>query len=155
MFTVQPHPKARLVDGPLRPVVFVAPDTPLTVVAQSLGENNVSCVLVGLPGELCSIVTERDLARAWRYDLTGRDPVSTVAVPSPLTIPGYATMFDAAGLMLRHGIRHLVVTDQSKAIGVLSIRDALAALVSDHGSRELAADAIQWALSDHPEMWWG
>ncbi|MCU1345073.1 MAG: putative signal-transduction protein containing cAMP-binding and domain [Acidimicrobiia bacterium] len=155
MFTVEPHPESRLVDGPLRPALFVAPDTPLATVARLFVEENLSCLLVGVPGELCSIVTERDLARAWRHDLTGSYPVSTVAVPCPLTIPASATMFDAAALMLRYGIRHLVVTDQSKAIGILSIRDALAALVSEHSTRERAAEAIQWALSAQPETWWG
>jgi len=136
-------------------VVVVDPETSLERVAEALIEGNLSCLLVGVPGELCSIVTERDLARAWRRDLSGHDPVRMVAVPSPLTIPAEASMFDAAALMLRYGIRHLVVTERSKAIGVLSIRDALATLVSDHGSQEMAAAAIHRALSEQPEIWWG
>ena len=155
MIILEPHPNSQLSECSLRPLVVVSPDTTLAEVAQTLVEGNLSCVLVGVPGELCSIVTERDLARAWRRDVSGRDPVQSVAVPSPLTIGADATIFDAAALMLRYGIRHLVVTDQSKAIGILSIRDALAALVGEHGSRELAAEAIQWALAEQPEIWWG
>jgi signal-transduction protein with cAMP-binding, CBS, and nucleotidyltransferase domain len=36
---------------------------------------------------------------------------------------------DVATLMLREGVRHLVVTRGRRAIGVVSMRDALAALV--------------------------
>jgi len=57
--------------------------------------------------------------------------------------------------MLRYGIWHLVVTDQSRTVGVLSIRDALATLVGEHASREVAAEAIRWALAEQPETWWG
>ncbi len=155
MFTVEPHPNRRLAECPLRPLVAVSPDTSLADVAETLVQGNLSCVLVGNPGELCSIVTERDLARAWRRDMNGHDPIHSVAVPSPLTIGAHATIFDAAVVMLRHGIRHLVVTDQSKAIGILSIRDALASLVGEHGSYELAVDAIHRALAEQPEAWWG
>jgi len=155
MLVVTPSPKSQLSECSLRPLVSVTPDTSLADVAEVLLEGNLSCVLVGVPGELCSIVTERDLARAWRRELSGSDPVRLVAVPRPLTIGSDATVFDAAALMLRYGIRHLVVTDQSRAVGVLSIRDALTALVGEHGSRELATQAIQWALSEQPEIWWG
>jgi signal-transduction protein with cAMP-binding, CBS, and nucleotidyltransferase domain len=155
MPAVESHPKDRLFDCRLRPVTVVAPDTPLATVAEKLLEDNSSCVLVGIPGELCSIVTERDLARAWSKGLDGHAPVKLVAVPSPLTVRADATMFDAAVLMLRYGIRHLVVTDDSRALGILSIRDALAALVGEHSSHELAAEAIHWALAEQPEAWWG
>jgi CBS domain-containing protein len=155
MPAVESHPKDRLFECRLRPVTVVSPDTSLAAVAEKLVEDNLSCVLVGTAGELCSIMTERDLARAWGRGFNAHDPVRLVAVPCPLTVPADATMFDAAVLMLRYGIRHLVVTDDSRALGVLSIRDALAALVGEHSSHELAAEAIHWALAEQPEAWWG
>jgi CBS domain-containing protein len=41
-----------------------------------------------------------------------------------------ASVIEVATLMLNEGLRHLVVSKRHKVVGIVSIRDALAALVS-------------------------
>ena len=50
-------------------------------------------------------------------------PIEQVMTPSPQTLPATATAGEAALMMARHGIRHIVVLDGGKFKGVVSERD--------------------------------
>jgi CBS domain-containing protein len=71
-----------------------------------------------------------------------------------MTVPPDATVMDVATLMLREGVRHLVVARGGRAVGVVSIRDALAALV-----QTVTPDTVFVMLErlrvDAPEVWLG
>jgi CBS domain-containing protein len=116
--------------------------------------HDISALVVGRPGELVSIVTERDLAQALADGLAPDTAVSAVASPEPLTVLPDATVLDAAMLMLRHDVRHLVVAHGRRVIGVLSMRDVLEALVA-----AVTPDTILVMLEqlriDPPELWLG
>jgi CBS domain-containing protein len=144
----------RVDDRGLRPPVTIAPGAPLDKAARIMRANDVSALVVGRPGELVSIVTERDLTQALADGLPAATPVTAVASPEPLTIRPDAPVVDAAMLMLRHGVRHLVVARGGRAIGMLSIRDVLAALVA-----AVTPDTILVMLEqlhvDPPELWLG
>jgi CBS domain-containing protein len=65
------------------------------------------------------------------------------------------TVMDVATVMLRHGVRHLVVVgDKRRVAGVVSMRDALTALV-----RTITPDTVFVMLQrmqiDAPEIWLG
>ena len=115
-------------DLPLEPVVAVPPDATLRDAARAMRARGVSSVLVGELGRPVSILTERDLTMALATDLAPDTAAEAVAVSDPYTLPLDATMSDAAVVMLRTGVRHLIVTDGHRAIGVVSMRDVLAAL---------------------------
>jgi CBS domain-containing protein len=53
-----------------------------------------------------------------------------VATPHPVSLPASATVLDAGALMLEHGVRHVVVTVDRRAVGVVSVRDVLDAVLS-------------------------
>jgi CBS domain-containing protein len=84
-------------------------------------------VVVGADGRPVGIVTDRDLRR--NVVAEGRDPVTVDAasiMSSPLvTIRPGAFAFEAALEMTRRHIRHLVVVDDTRAIGVVSSRDIM------------------------------
>jgi CBS domain-containing protein len=120
----------RVDDHGLRPAVTVAPGAPLDQAARIMRAHDISALVVGRPGELVSIVTERDLTQALADGLPPATPVDAVASPEPLTVLPDASVVDAAMLMLRHGVRHLVVARAGRAVGVLSIREVLAALIA-------------------------
>jgi CBS domain-containing protein len=144
----------RVDDRGLRPAVTIAPSAPLDQAARIMRAHDISALVVGRPGELVSIVTERDLTQALADGLTPATAVAAVASPEPLTVPPDASILDAAMLMLRHGVRHLVVARGRHAIGVLSMRDVLAALVA-----AVTPDTILVMLEqlhvDPPELWLG
>jgi CBS domain-containing protein len=74
--------------------------------------------------------------------------------PAQLTIEATATAAMAARKMLDHGVRHLVVTEAARDVGVLSTRDLLAVLASGERS-QAPLGAVGRAGGEHPEHWWG
>jgi CBS domain-containing protein len=109
---------------------MVAPDAPLDHVARIMRAHNVSALVVGHPGDPISIVTERDLTQALADRCPPGEPVIAIASSNPLTIAHDASVIEAATLMLNRSLRHLVVSRQHRVVGIVSIRDVLAALVS-------------------------
>jgi CBS domain-containing protein len=144
----------RLNDLGLRPAVAIAPDAPLDQAARIMRAHDVSAVVVGRQGELISILTERDITQALA---DGRDPgveVHAIASPEPITVEPDATVVQAAVLMLRHGMRHLVVARDRQAVGIVSMRDVLTALVTGVTPDTMVIMFEQIRL-DPPELWLG
>ncbi len=116
--------------------------------------NEISALVVGSPGEPVSIVTERDLARAVAEGVSLDTAAAAIASADLMTVTPDATVMDVATTMLREGVRHLVVVRAGRAVGVVSIRDALAALV-----RAVTPDTVFVMLEqlrvDSPEPWLG
>jgi CBS domain-containing protein len=104
--------------------------TTLRGLAMLLTEQQVGAAVVVDGAELLGIVTERDLLAAIA---DGADPdherVSTVMTDEVETVTGSTTLWVASTTMLRDEIRHLVVVEDAEVVGILSIRDALAALM--------------------------
>jgi signal-transduction protein with cAMP-binding, CBS, and nucleotidyltransferase domain len=102
-------------------------DATLCDCARSMKENKVGAMLVERGGEFVGIVSETDLVR--RGMAEGRDlraeKVSTVMSSPLITIDIDKPAHDASDLMSERGIRHLVVTEGGRIVGVLSVRDLL------------------------------
>jgi CBS domain-containing protein len=105
--------------------LWIEPRASLREAAIRMAEHGTSSILVGAPGELVSIVTERDMALAVARDVPHCTPVGELAVPRPLTVDAGATVHAAGRLMLEEDVRHLVVTRGDRAVGVVSMRDVL------------------------------
>jgi CBS domain-containing protein len=144
----------RMDDLVLRPIVTIGPDETLLSAARAMRSSNISSLVVNEPTNPVMIVTERDLAHAIADGLDPDALVATVASVSPLTITAGATAVEAATRMLREGVRHLVVTQGNRAVGVVSIRDLLGALVQAL-TPEAVYVFIQQAWCDLPETWLG
>jgi CBS domain-containing protein len=142
----------RIQDLTLRPIVTIGPDESLRTAARTMRTSNVSSLVVSEPAQPVSIVTERDLTDALADGVDPDEPLSTIASPNPRTIPADATALDAATRMLREGVRHLVVTRGHHAVGVISIRDLLGALVQNL-TPEAVHVMVQQAWCDLPESW--
>ena len=65
----------------------------------------------------------------------GVDPGSTLVAaymtPDAVTITSEWHVVDAGRTMMERGFRHLVVVDEGRLVGVLSIRDMVKALLQD------------------------
>jgi CBS domain-containing protein len=97
----------------------------LLAAAQLMGEKRIGSLLTIEAGEIVGIVTERDLVRkglASNRD-AGRMHVSAVMSSPLLSIDVNRTIRDASKVMAEQGVRHLVVTENGKIVGVLSVRD--------------------------------
>jgi CBS domain-containing protein len=111
----------------LRPPVRVEKGTSIREAASVMRRADISTVLVG--DDPAGLATERDLVQALA---DGRDPetaIEEVASKDPLWAPDELHLATAAALMVRHGVRHLVVRHPDGSSGVLSMRDAFGILL--------------------------
>jgi CBS domain-containing protein len=111
-----------------RPPVTCSPDTPLSDALAAMHRRRIGSIVVTGPGAaVLGILT--------RYDVLGRvalagvsldAPISSVMVQPVHTLTVAHTAQDAALLMSRHGIRHVPVTRDGAAVGLVSERDLFA-----------------------------
>jgi len=115
-------------------IVAVRHDETLSEAARRMPARRVGSALVSPQprGAGFGIITERDLLRAMA---DGVDPGSTLVAaymtPDAVTITSEWHVVDAARTMMERGFRHLVVVDEGRLVGVLSIRDMVKALLQD------------------------
>lgn len=126
MSTARPdEPVTRLVRrGP----VTVGPAVTLRELSEVLVREEVGVALVMVDATAVGLVSERDLVRAVAdgHDVDD-DRVEDVMTFEVVAIDSHETITAAADQMLAGEIRHLLVSDGDKSLGVISIRDVLAA----------------------------
>lgn len=81
-----------------------------------------SMVVVDQRSRPVGIFTEHDLVQALAQDLRGM-PVSAAMTPDPVALPAHALAYEAALVMIEHRVRHVLVTEGAKLVGVISERD--------------------------------
>lgn len=106
-------------------------------VADALASGGIGMLVVGEPDTVEGVISERDLARAiadrldldttCAGDIAGRDLVWCDAS---------ATVADVAMRMMEHYIRHVLVEDGGRLVGIVSARDLLGAYASADASQE-------------------
>lgn len=111
-----------------RGTVTVPPAATLRDAAVVMEREEVGAVVVVAEGRAAGVLSERDIVRAVAngedVDDVRADDVMAVDV---VTIGLDATVTEAADVMEAGNIRHLPVTDGDKVVGMVSIRDVLAA----------------------------
>ena len=81
-----------------------------------------SVVVVGAAARPVGIFSERDLVAAVALGQEAR-PVAELMTREPLALPAHAFAYEAALSMIARRIRHVLVTDDARLIGVVSERD--------------------------------
>src|SRR5215218_10128191 len=117
-------------------VVTAAPDRTVREIAELMRERNVGSVVIVSGDGPIGFVTDRDLALSVIAD--GRDFGDHVAdhASSPvITAEPSMDVEEGAELMVRHGIRRLVVVDGGRLTGIVTLDD----LASRTGDAALAA----------------
>ena len=121
--------------GPLasRHIVTVALDASLAAAARAMWADRVGSAIVVAGEAAPGIITERDLLRAVAE---GADmettPVRSYLTANAVTVTASWEVIDAARIMIERRFRHLLVTNESgDLVGVVSIRDMVAALVQE------------------------
>ena len=112
--------------------------------ARRMAERHIGALLVtgGSEKGPLGIVTESNLIRdALPYNLNPRDvPITTLTTQPLITIDINHTVHDANDLMAKEGVRHLVVTEHGKIVGILSARDLIRMISIRDRSRFLQED---------------
>ncbi len=124
--SLEEHSMAAALGNLLRrdPVSCAADASTGEVLARMRDEKIGSMVIIDAAGLPVGIFTARDaLERVAAARLDPGVPIAQVMTPSPLTLPPTATAAEAALMMARHGIRHILVVDGGKFRGIVSERD--------------------------------
>ena len=117
-------------------VVTAAPERTVREITELMRERNVGSVVLVNDERPVGFVTDRDLALSVIAD--GRDFGDHVTdhASSPVITAGPGMdVVEAAELMVRHGVRRLVVVDADRLTGIVTLDD----LSSRTGDAELAA----------------
>jgi len=111
----------------------VAPDDTVMDALNLMKEHNIGAVMVTERGMLVGIFSERDYAR--RGAVTGEPCedklMRDVMTPKVFFIHPDKTIEDCMFLMTAKHIRHLPVMENQQLIGMITIRDAVKALISE------------------------
>jgi signal-transduction protein with cAMP-binding, CBS, and nucleotidyltransferase domain len=111
-----------------RPPVTISSSASLKNCAKLMRKENVGSLLVVDGDTPKGIITERDIIQAIADDYPLETPASKVMSTNLITADASTEVGDAALLMTNHKIRHLVVTEGGKIIGVISLRDVARSL---------------------------
>ena len=111
-------------------VVSIQPDESVQVAIARMLEENVGSIAVCDGDRLAGIFTERDVLRlAGHGDALTDVSVGAVMTTALVTVSPDDEVLDAARLMGTRQIRHLPVVQDGNVLGIVGIRDVLAALV--------------------------
>src|SRR4051794_4418732 len=131
-------------------VVTAQPQQSVREVAMLMRERNVGSVVLVDGGRAVGFLTDRDLAISVLAD--ARDPSGPAAdhASSPvITAAPDMDVEEGAELMMRHGVRRLVVVDGGLLAGVVTLDD-LASRIGERGvASELSARVTRAALPDY------
>ncbi|MQL55762.1 CBS domain-containing protein [Acidianus ambivalens] len=111
-----------------RPPVTISSSASLKDCAKLMRKENVGSLLVVDGDTPKGIITERDIIQAIADDYPLETPASKVMSTNLITADASTEVGDAALLMTNNKIRHLVVTEGGKIIGVISLRDVARSL---------------------------
>ena len=112
----------------------VGPQESVFSALQVLSDRDVGALMVIENGKLVGVFSERDYTR--KIALSGRSSKDTlvqdIMTRQVLTVTANTRTRDCMALMSQRKIRHLPVMDGDKAIGMISIRDIMDDIISDH-----------------------
>ena len=119
--------------------------------ARAMTERGVGAAAVVDGGKVIGIVTERDvMAKIVAHDRSAANTTVRDIMTSPaLSIRLKTTVADAAALMRKHHIRHLIVLDQNEdLVGIVALRYLLYDLMDD--MKRDVGDLMGYIMTDGP-----
>ena len=120
----------------------VSPTDSVFSALQVLSDRDVGALMVIENGKLVGVFSERDYTR--KIALSGRSSKDTkvqdIMTSQVLTVIAKTRTRDCMALMSQKKIRQLPVMDGDRAIGMISIRDIMDDIISDH---ELTISQLQ------------
>ena len=109
-------------------VITMPPESTVLAVADELTGDQVGIVILGSPSEVQSVISERDVVRGVA---DGCDPALTPARELASTklvwCDASATVREAAELMMEQYVRHVLLEEDGRLVGIVSARDLLGA----------------------------
>ena len=126
----------------------VAPEATVYEALQKMAEEGIGALAVLDAGELAGIVSERDYAR--KVVLTGRDSretsVSDIMTKNVVCVSSDIRVDASMSIMTEKCVRHLVVRDDGRINGMISIGDVVKAVIDD---QQFTIEQLEHYISGH------
>jgi len=111
----------------------VAPEATVYEALQKMAEEGIGALVILEAGELAGIVSERDYAR--KVILTGRHSRETsvrdIMTENVICVSSDLRVDASLSIMTEKCVRHLVIRDDGKISGLISIGDVVKAIIDD------------------------
>jgi CBS domain-containing protein len=108
-------------------MITITADDTILAAAKLIAENNIGLLVVmqARPEEqLVGVISERDIIKVIASGRPLATPVAEVCTKNVVTVRANSDVAEAAKAMNKHGIRHVVVVDDTqRPVGVVSMRD--------------------------------
>lgn len=91
--------------------------------ARLMRDQDIGCVVVEKDGQVCGVITDRDLVVRALADGKLDQNLGAVCSEHPTTMKADADVADAVRLMEEKAIRRIPIVDSGRAVGVVSIGD--------------------------------
>jgi len=120
------------------PILSVDSESSVQEAANYMNANSIGSVLISEMGEFVGMVTETDLTRkVLGKGLNAETTLVSSIMSSPLlSLDRYLPVEEANRFMHKNKIRHLVVTEEDKVVGMLSVKDLVAYFAKDFRMQE-------------------
>jgi len=126
----------------------IAPEATVYEALQKMAEEGIGALAVLDAGELAGIVSERDYAR--KVILTERDsretPVSDIMTENVICVGSDLRVDASMSIMTDKCVRHLVVRDDGRINGLISIGDVVKAIIDD---QQFTIEQLEHYISGH------
>ena len=130
-------------------VYSVHPQATVLEALRKLAEHDIGALLVMEGDRLLGVFSERDYAR--KLVLLGRfskdTRVEEVMTPEVVTVTPETSLEEAMRLMTEHRMRHLPVLEEGKVVGVVSIGDAVKAIITEQ--EVLIEELSRYVMENH------
>ncbi len=109
-----------------RKPITISGEATIYDVVKIMAEQNIGFLVVVENGRMIGVLSERDVVRSLAEHGNLSVKVSDICKRDIITLQADATLEEAAEMMGKHGIRHIVVVNKSgELIGVVSVRDLI------------------------------
>jgi CBS domain-containing protein len=115
--------------------------TPCREAAKVMAEKKIGAVAVSEGGRIVGIVTERDMvARVMALGDSGVMPIGEAMRTDLPRIPPSTSDHETSELMRTQYTRHLLVEEEGKVVGIISMRDVIQLMIDD---KQFLIDQLQ------------
>ena len=109
-----------------RKPITISGEATIYDVVKIMAEQNIGFLVVVENGRMVGVLSERDVVRSLAEHGNLSVKVSDICKRDIIMLQADATLEEAAEKMGKHGIRHIVVVNESgELIGVVSVRDLI------------------------------
>lgn len=108
-----------------RSPITIRSDATVEEAVKVMAKNDIGFLPVVEDSKLIAVFSERDLVKLLASGGKLSDPIIAYATKNPITVSCSSTIKEAASIMLKHNIRHLVCVEDGRPRRVISIREVL------------------------------